>query len=53
MSSMKLGRIYKAREKFRKAQLHKRMSWQSAWQILKGFVSKQVSAQVACQWLGV
>jgi hypothetical protein len=34
-------------------QLHRRMSWQGAWQILEYFYTKHVSAESACQWLGI
>src|SRR3989338_3845102 len=53
MSPMELGRIYKGRERLRKPQLHKRMSWQSVWQIVRGFARQEISREVACVWLGI
>lgn len=50
---MKLGRIHKAREAFRRAQLHKRMNWKSVWQIVGEFVQKRLSVVVACRWLEI
>jgi len=50
---MKLGRVQKARERLGRLQLHKRLSWQSAWQVLTHFVSKHISAAKACEYLGI
>ena len=50
---MKLGRISKAASRVRQPQLHKRLSWQSAWQVLTHFVGRQISAAKACEYLGI
>ena len=34
-------------------QLHKRMSWQGAWQIMEHFYTGHIGAQEACHWLDI
>ena len=50
---MQLGRISQGISRARRPQLHKRLGWQSAWQVLTHFVSRQISAGKACEYLGV
>jgi len=53
MCPMKLGRIQTARGKIRKSQLHKRMNWRSVWQIIQGFVGRQMPEEKALLTLDV
>lgn len=50
---MRLGRIRAQRTAAPRPQLHKRVSWHVAWQIVEHFVMGKMSAAKACEWLGI
>jgi len=50
---MKLGRIYAKPQRIPKKQLHRRISWRTAWQVVGEFATKNMSAGEACQWLEI
>jgi len=52
-AAMKLGRIHKATERKPRSQLHKRMTWQTVWQVVGEFACTNMSADQALRLLAI
>jgi transposase InsO family protein len=50
---MEEKRIRKRAGLVRRRQLHRRMNWRTAWNIVEQFVLKEMPAQKACEWLEI
>jgi len=45
--------IHREKSRHRKKQLHKRVGWRTAWQVLEQLSSGQIPVGRACEWLGI